>query len=126
MNQTLRPPIPIYTTRGDVEAFLSYPYVFNRIGEWIGWVTPEREVYSVLGHYVGRLTDEPRILRPRTPENLPAPRTPPSPPPRLLAPPTVPLAPLLRELRFDTVDVLQDEPELLHTPDSGEPRQDLD
>ena len=41
--------IPIYTSRGDAEAFLDYPYLFNRIGDWIGWVTPKRDVYSVLG-----------------------------------------------------------------------------
>ncbi|MFN3492386.1 MAG: 4-fold beta flower protein, partial [Anaerolineales bacterium] len=52
------PIIPIYTTKGDAEAFLQYPYLFNRSGEWIGFVTPKREVYSVLGEYVGTLTND--------------------------------------------------------------------
>jgi hypothetical protein len=58
--------IPIYTTRGDVGAYLAYPYIFSAIGEWIGWVTPEREVYSVYGGYVGSLGSGPRILRKRS------------------------------------------------------------
>ena len=45
--------IPIYSSRGEVEAFLVFPYIFNRSGEWIGWATPQREVYSVMGAYVG-------------------------------------------------------------------------
>jgi hypothetical protein len=36
---------PIYNTRGDAEAFLAYPYLFNRNGDWIGFVTPKREVF---------------------------------------------------------------------------------
>ena len=55
--------IPIYTSKGDAEAFLDYPHLFNRNGDWIGWVTPKRDVYSVLGHYVGYLTNDPRISK---------------------------------------------------------------
>ena len=70
--------IPIYSSRGDVEAFLVFPYLFNRNGEWIGFVTPQREVYSVFGEYVGALTNDPRIIRKRAmdappPVALPAP-----------------------------------------------------
>jgi hypothetical protein len=55
--------IPVYSSRGEVEAFLVFPYLFNRSGEWIGTVTAQREVYSVLGAYVGFLTNDPRIVR---------------------------------------------------------------
>ncbi len=118
-------PIPIYTTRGDAEAFLAYPYLFNRQGEWIGWVTPQREVYSVLGYYVGYLTSDPRILRKRSEDGRPR-QTPPPAPQRLRLPPTVPLAKMMSELNYETIDVLNDEPELLHTRDSGDLLQDLD
>ncbi len=57
--------IPVYNSKGDAEAFLEYPYLFNRNGEWVGFVTQKREVYSVLGYYVGFLTNDPRILRKR-------------------------------------------------------------
>jgi len=47
--------IPIFTSRGDVDAYLLYPYLYNRLGEWVGWISPERQVFSVHGHYVGWL-----------------------------------------------------------------------
>lgn len=118
--------IAIYNSRGDAGAFMKYPNLFNPAGEWIGFVTPEREVYSVLGNFVGILTDEHRIVRERTPL-APKPRlTPPPPPPRTYPPATVPLAPLMSELTHSAVDVLLEEPERLHTLDLGELRDDLD
>ena len=118
--------IPVYSSRGEVEAFLVFPYLFNRNGEWIGYVTPQREVYSVLGHYVGALTNDPRIVRPRS-DDLLKPRLKVSPPPgRLTTPATLPLAPLMSELTHSVVDVLLEEPERLHTADSGELRNELD
>lgn len=118
--------IPIYTTKGDAEAFLVYPYIYNRIGEWIGWITPEREIYSVIGQYVGFLGNGPRILRKRAIEISTNQQTPPSKPPKVYPPATVPLAPMMAELNHSEIDVLQDEPERLHTADAGEFREDLD
>jgi hypothetical protein len=118
--------IPIYTTRGDAEAFLFFPYLYNRLGEWIGWVTSDRKVYSVLGYFVGELSLEPRILRRRITSG-PKPReTPPTSPSRLIIPATIPLAPLMGDLRFGILDVLLEEPERLHTMDSGELHDDID
>jgi hypothetical protein len=124
MNQ--RAVIPIYTSRDDAEAFLCYPYIYNRVGEWIGWVTADRQIYSVLGIYVGDLTAEPRILRKRITSTLKPRKSPPPRPPKLAVPATIPLAPLMADLRFGTVDVLLEEPERLHTTDAGELRQDLE
>jgi len=118
--------IPIYTSRGDLGAYLSYPYLFNRQGEWIGWVTRQREVYSVLGNYVGWLTDDPRILRMRT-YDFSKPRLDPPPPQRRIqVPATVPLAPMMAELAFTNIDVLEEEPEKLSTLDFDELREDMD
>ncbi len=126
--QTLsrRVPIPIYNTKGDAEVFLVYPHLFNRVGEWIGWVTSQRDVYSVLGHYVGYLTDEPRILRKRVTNTLKPQLAPPAPPKKISPPATVPLAPMMREITYSIIDVLLEEPERLHTLDIGELREDLD
>ena len=63
--------IPVYTTRGDAAAFLAYPHLFNPNGEWVGWVAASREVYSVLGFYVGYLTNDPRVLRKRSDPSRP-------------------------------------------------------
>jgi hypothetical protein len=118
--------IPVYTSKGDVEAFLAYPYLFNQNGDWIGWVTPKREVYSVIGYYVGTLTKDPRILRKRATNTLKPRLQPPPAPKRIYPPATVPLAPLMAELTHSLIDVLLDEPERLHTMDTGEYRDDLD
>ena len=124
--QTQRRIIPIYTSRGEAEAFLVFPYLFNRNGEWSGWITPKREVYSVLGYYVGTLTDDARIVRKRADDEDKPRLQPPKSPGKITTPATVPLAPLMRDLPHSLVDILQDEPERLHTLDSGELRQDLD
>ncbi len=126
MDSSARKLIPLYTSRGDAEAFLLYPHLFNRLGEWIGFVTPKREVYSVLGYYVGYLTDDRRILRKRATSTLKPRLQPPPSPGKVLPPATVPLPPLMRELTHSQVDVLLEEPERLHPLDSGELREDLD
>ncbi len=118
--------IPIYTSRGEAEAFLVFPYIFNRNGEWVGWVTPKREVYSVLGYYVGSLTDDARITRKRSEDDVKSRLKPPPKPSKLATPASIPLAPLMSDLTQSFIDVLQDEPERLHTFDSGEFRQDMD
>ena len=118
--------IPIYDSRGDAGAFLAYPYLYNRNGDWIGWVTPQREVYSVLGYYIGYLTDEPRILRKRATSTLKPRLRPPAAPNRVSPPATIPLAPMMREITYSTIDVLLEEPERLHSLDRGELREDLD
>jgi hypothetical protein len=118
--------IAIYTSRGDPGAFLMYPYLYNTQGEWIGWVTPQREVYSILGVFVGRLSNDPRILGKRVEEYTHPKRMPPLIPERIYPPASVPLAPLMPELSYDTVDILYEEPELLHTLDAGDLRKDLD
>jgi hypothetical protein len=120
------PIIPIYTSRGDAEVFLVYPHLFNMQGEWVGFVTPVREVYSVLGFYVGYLNNDPRLLRKRTLEISKPKLVPPTQPRNVYPPATFPLAPLMSELYQDTVDVLLDEPERLHTVDEGDLREDLD
>src|SRR5512134_1205454 len=96
--------IPIYSSRGEAEAYLVYPYLFNRSGEWIGCVTPQKEVYSVLGNYVGFLTGEPRIVRKRADDGTrPRVKVPP-PPRRLVTPAHTPLAPMMSDLTHSLVD----------------------
>jgi hypothetical protein len=118
--------IPIYTTPGDWSAVMVFPYIFNQVGEWIGWVTPDRQVYDVDGLYVGWLTDEPRILRKRTYDHELPRRTPPKPPEKVRPPATVPLPPMMKELPFEIIDVLDEEGDRLHTSDHGELKEDMD
>ncbi len=118
--------IPIYNSKGDADAFLEYPYIFNRNGDWIGWVTSKREVYSVLGYYVGYLTNDPRILRKRATSTLKPRLKPPAIPAKVYPPATIPLAPMMSELTHSQIDVLLDEPSLLHPLDAGELREDIE
>jgi hypothetical protein len=121
-----RRPIPIYASNGEPGVLLVYPYLYNLQGEWVGWITPDRQVFSLLGVYVGYLTDDPRILRKRVVDfTIPRRRVPPI-PGRVYPPANIPLARLMSDLPYDTLDVLMECPEDLHTSDSGEFRQDLD
>ena len=118
--------IPIYTSKGDWSALLVFPFVFNSMGEWIGWVTSDRQVYDVDGLYIGWLTPDARVLRKRTYDEALPHRTPPVPPERIRPPATVPLPPMMAELPFEHIDVLLEEPERLHTTDTGDLKQDVD
>jgi len=118
--------IVIYTTSGDAAAFLIYPHIFNRQGEWIGWVTPTRQVYSVHGHYVGWLSDEPRILRKHSSGYLKPRLAPPEIPKPIRPPAIVPLPPLMPDLPIGAFDVLEDAPNLMPPLDFGDLKEDLD
>jgi hypothetical protein len=126
MSHTQPALIPIYTSKGDAEAFLLYPYLFNRTGDWIGFVTPKREVYSVLGYYVGTLTNDPRIVGKRATSTFKPRLQPPAKPNKVSPPATVPLPPMMSDLSFSSIDILLEAPERLHTTDAGEKRQDMD
>ncbi len=120
------PLITVFKSSGEVGAFLKYPNLFSLQGEWIGWVSRERQVYSVHGHYVGWLSDDPRILR-KPSDSMMIPRhMPPGLPDPLVLPSQVPLAPMLPELQYGFIDVLDEAPELLPAIDYGELREDLD
>ncbi len=118
--------IPIYTSSGDLGAMMIYPYIFNTRGEWIGFITQDKDIYSVLGHYVGYLGDGPRILRKRTYDFDKPKLDPPRPPASITRPATMPLAPLMPELPFSVIDILDEEPNRLTTVDAGDLRQDMD
>lgn len=118
--------IPIYASNGDAEAFLVFPYLFDRSGEWIGFVSPKREVYSVMGVFVGTLTNDPRITRKRSENEYGRNLQPPPKPGKINMPSSIPLAPMMSDLPLSLIDVLQDQPERLHTVDSGELREDMD
>ena len=108
-----RKAIPIYTTSGDTGGYLRYPYIYNQAGDWIGWVADKNQVYSVYGRYVGWLNKDNRILRRRADDFQKSDQPPPPTPPRLLPPATVPLPPMMAELKYEVVDVLEDMPELM-------------
>jgi len=118
--------IVIYTTRGEPAGFLQYPHLFNRQGEWIGWVNTKRQVYSVYGHYVGFLTNDPRIIRKQSSGYLKPRLEPPSRPKNIIPPATIPLAPMMPELPIGMFDVLEENPDMLPPVDFGDLKDDMD
>jgi hypothetical protein len=118
--------IPIYKSNGELGALMIYPYLFNTRGEWIGFITEKKEIYSVIGHYVGYLGGGPRILRKRTYNYDKSKLVPPRAPTNITRPATMPLASLMPELPFSVIDILEDEPQRLTTVDAGDLREDLD
>jgi len=126
MSATSQRLIALYTTQGELGAILRYPYLFNPLGEWIGWVTETRAVYSVYGSYVGQISDEWRILRPRSLENRHPSRPPRDRPGNINPPAHFPLPLMMPELPLNLMDVLEEAPGLLPTIDSGEFKRDLE
>lgn len=118
--------IPIFASRGEIGAFLHYPYIFNTFGEWIGWVSPERDVFAVNGMQVGILSDGPRILRKREWNYDQPKRKSPDPPGNIQVPSQLPLSPQLPEVANNMIDVLDEAPDLLPTADFGDLWEDMD
>jgi hypothetical protein len=117
-------PRPLYNTHGDCAALMITTNIYNLSGEWIGWITSEKEVFDVDGIYVGWLSDDSRILRKRSNVDTDR-RNPPPAPERIRAPATIPLPPLMPELPYSVIDVLDEQPERLHTVDTGELKEDM-
>jgi hypothetical protein len=118
---------PIYTTSGDALAYMQFSYIFDLQGEWIGFITPNKEVFSVLGKYVGYLADGPRILRKRSYSfDRPVIPSPESPPIIVKVPPNAPLPPMMSETTFSEIDVLEEEPDRLLPRNAAENLYDLD
>lgn len=105
-------PVFIYDTHGEWQATLIGNSLFSVRGEYIGFVE-KGDVFKRDGEWIGRLGRDGRILRRRAEirrDFHPQPPKAPSRPVRL--PAHAPLAPLMAELDFSTVDVLCEEPEI--------------
>ncbi len=111
-------PVPIYTTSGDVGGFYMDPYIYNGQGDWIGWVTSDKQVFSVHGRYIGWMSKDRRILRKCATDYSRSKRTPPKPPPPFRPPAHTPLPPLMAEIATNVIDVLDERPDLLPTIDT--------
>ena len=118
--------IPIYSTSGEFSAIMMYPYIYNRQGEWIGWVRKDKSVFNVEGLYVGWLTDGPRIIRKRINGSNGHQEALPPVPDQIQPIAHAPLPPMMSELPFNLIDIFDEAPELLHTLDTGIRKEDMD
>ena len=118
---------PIYSTRGEHVAYFSNGCIFSHNGEWIGFVDVQTaQVFAVNGEHVGYMSRDGRLLRKRSMDDQVPRRAPPPPPPRPELPSSMPLPPMYSELGFETVDIMDEMPELLPTADSDDLRPDMD
>ncbi len=103
---------PIYRSDGAWVAVYKDGHLFNVDGEWIGFVRG-REVFDTSGLYIGFLSDDRRLLRKRS-NPIKRPRLQPPPQPkRPIIPASMPLAPLLRNLPYQIIDMFEAYPERL-------------
>ena len=116
-------PTIIYNTSGDWMVTRVGDYVWDTQGNWVGW-TDGDEVYTLDGELIGKQSRDNRILRKRAMDR-PRMRTdiPPS-PERPPLPGRAPLPPMFSELGFDTIDVLEEDPDIFkrtsnYRPDMG-------
>ncbi len=101
--------IPIYRSDGEWVAVYDKGHLFSVEREWLGFVIG-REVFDPSGDYLGFLSDDHRLLRKRTLREL-SHHSPPLRPPRPILPANMPLAPLLRALPYQIIDVFEEYPE---------------
>ena len=101
--------IPIYRSDGEWVAVYDKGHLFSVEQEWVGFVVG-REVFDPSGEYLGFLSDDCRLLRKRTMQEL-AYHSPPPRPPRPILPANAPLAPLLRILPYHIIDMFEEYPE---------------
>ncbi len=118
--------VPVYTTRGDWAAMLVNDfYLYNPAGDWIGFLDLQKRVYNARGEYAGWLSSDNRVLRHRDNTSPLARIKGPPVQPRLKFAPTMALPPMMAELGYDTIDVLEDMPERLDPYDMDHV-QDID
>jgi len=105
-------PFFIFDTRGDWHATKLGDALFSTRGEYIGFVEGQ-DVYKRDGEWIGRLSKDGRILRKRAERRRPFHPNPPPPPPKPgRLPPRAPLPPMMAELEYSTIDVLDEEPDI--------------
>src|SRR5258706_3811756 len=106
-------PFFIYNRRGYGRLPAVPPYIYDTRGECIGFLEGQ-DVYTFDGEWVGGLIKDGRITRKRAGKKKPLH---PNPPPKLKVKPSnlparAPLPPQTGDLSYDTVDVMEEDPEI--------------
>jgi len=114
---------PIYRSDGEWVAVYMDGNIFNIDGEWLGFVSG-REVFDSAGQYLGFISDDKRLLRKRSLSDRPPRLQPPSRPERPRLPTSMPLAPLMRNLPHNIIDMFEEFPDRLNYV--SETRPDMD
>ncbi|MBN1679052.1 MAG: hypothetical protein JW966_02085 [Anaerolineae bacterium] len=104
-------PVFIFDTRGDWYATKIGNFIFSPRGEYVAYLEGD-DVYKRDGEWIGNLSKDGRILRKRTVRRRDLhPSPPPAPPRPEKLPPRAPLPPMMAELSYSMVDVLDEDPD---------------
>jgi hypothetical protein len=104
-------PLFIFDTHGDWQATKIGTNIFSSRGEYVGYIEGV-EVFKQDGEWIGRLSKDGRILRKRAERRRELHPNPPPKPPKPTLPPRAPLPPMMAELDFSTIDVLDEDPDI--------------
>jgi hypothetical protein len=106
-------PVYIFDTHGDWQATKIGDYLYSSRGEYIGFIENGVDVFKSDGEWVGSLSKDGRILKKRSErrrELHPNPPAKPAKPEKM--PGRAPLPPMMAELNYSTIDVLEEDPEI--------------
>ena len=115
----------VYNTAGDWQAtVIGAKYVYDTRGEYVGYLEG-RAVYTRDGEWIGDLAKDGRVLRKRAGKTRPLH---PNPVPRPAGKPTLPgrapLPPQNAEISYDTIDVLEEDPDVFKRLSDRRPDMD--
>lgn len=115
----------VYDSHGDWQATRVGNYIFDGRGDWVAFMEG-RSVYTRDGEWVGELSKDGRILRKRAGAKKPLnPNIPPKPTlTKRELPGRAPLPQQFGEISYDTIDVLDEEPDVFKK--LSDRRPDLD
>jgi hypothetical protein len=115
----------IYNTAGDWQATAIGPYIFDARGEYVAFLEG-RSVYTTDGEWVGDLAKDGRILRKRAGKKRPLHPHPLAKPAikRADLPGRAPLPPQNAEISYDTIDVLEEDPDIFKRLSDRRPDMD--
>lgn len=101
----------IWNTYGDWVATKYGDNIWDHTGTWVAWID-DGDVYTMDGEWIGELSRDFRIVRKRSAARRPLRTDKPAEPEKPEFPARAPLPPMMQELSFSMIDVLEEDPDV--------------